>query len=155
MQFIKDWATGLVVISLVSSIVYLLSPSGQFEKQVKTAVSIILLVTITVPFFKIKSSDNAEVESYVAFTENDITVNEKGIVENFQDVTVEKITETLKASGFISVKVFCDAEINGNNELYIDEVTICISKDDSGDAQKIFEIIKEEYGIAAQVEVSD
>lgn len=155
MQFLKEWAIGLIVVSAISSIIFLLSPSGKFDKQVKTAVSIVLLAVTVYPFFNVKLSDIDVSEDITSFEGNNIQQTENGALNNFRDVLIENVSETLRNSGYEPTEIVCEAEINEENELKVNNITVYINEADSENISSIVNLIRNEYGIVAQIEVSN
>ena len=49
MEYIKQWALGLVLTSVIGTVILIISPSGAMEKQVRLAVSLVLLIMFVKP----------------------------------------------------------------------------------------------------------
>ncbi len=153
MQFIKEWTMGLVIISSVAAVVFLLAPAGKFEKTLRTSVSIVLLVVMLKPFIILKTP---EVLMNDFYTEYETTpVAGEDMVKHFRDILENKILNTLSDAGYILNDVKSEIIINNENEVSIKSVTLFITEEESKNSDLISEIIENEYGIIAQIEVMD
>ncbi len=155
MQIIKEWGAGLITISVVAAVILLLTPKGSSEKHVKTAVSIVLLVTIIRPLISLKFSDE-DVFGSISFSETTDSLSDgnSGIAELFEKGFDDKIMNTLIEHGMTIDSVKSDVAVNENNEIYVTEVTIYIEEKYYDDKDTVLKIIKDEYGIIARTEVS-
>ena len=153
MQFIKEWATGLVVISIVAAVVFLLAPAGKFEKTLRTAVSIVLLIVIVKPFINLKMP---EVQINDFYPEYDgTTIDSENLINHFNNVLENQIIKRLSDAGYNINDVESEIEINNKNEVSVKQVSVYVTEEESKNSDSILKIIKDEYGIIAQVEVRD
>lgn len=151
MDFIKDWALGLILISAVGTVIIMLSPSGSIERHVKMAVSIVMLTVCISPFlsgFKNVDIIDFEYETYAAETDNYM----EHMASLFKDELSGKINTSLKTIGIETEKIEIDLSYIENN-ISVQKVVIFIDKQYEKDSDKINKQIKEEYGIIAETEV--
>lgn len=154
MEFIKNWALGLVVASIAGAVVLILAPNSTIEKQVKTAVSLFLLVAFVQPFFGgIDLKSIFEIEDIVINNEESVDLN-KTLLEQMKLELKGRIEEVLDSVGIKAEKINIDIIINENNEMQIKEVNIVVDKSHLGYKNQIEEQIKEKLGVFAEVEVN-
>lgn len=154
MEFIKNWALGLVVASIAGAVVLILTPTSTIEKQVKTAVSLFLLVAFVQPFFGgIDLKSIFDIEDIVVNNEESVDLN-KTLLEQMKLELKGRIEEIIDSIGIKAEKINIDIIINENNEMQIKEVTIGVDKSHLGYKKQIEEQIKEKLGVFAEVEVS-
>ncbi|KEK26119.1 stage III sporulation protein AF [Bacillus gaemokensis] len=72
MQFITEWIRNIIVFLLLATMLHLILPNSNLQKYVKFVVSLLLVVLILTPLFKLLQTDVSEVianfneEKYVA-----------------------------------------------------------------------------------------
>lgn len=153
MDTIRHWALGIVFVSIISTIVLLLSPSGSVEKQVKIAVSIVMLAVIVKPFVSGIQSENAVELEYETYTVN-TSCYEEYIASSFKTEIANRMMILLKEKGFEVKEVQIDVNFI-EDKISIEKVNIVIDDEYSGFKDEILEIVKKEYGIIAETEVVD
>lgn len=155
MQIIKEWGAGLITISVVAAVIMLLTPKGSSEKYVKTAVSIVLLVTMIRPIVSSKFSDEAVFDP-VSFSESEdsLSARKADLREMFAKGLDDRITDTLKKHSLSVDRVKSCVSVNDNYEVYVNEVVVYLKEEYYDDKETVLMIIKDEYGIIARTEVS-
>lgn len=155
MQIIKEWGAGLITISVVAAVIMLLTPKGSSEKHVKTAVSIVLLVTMIRPIVSSKFSDEAVFDP-VSFSESadSLPARKADLSEMFAKDLDDRITDTLKKHSLSVDCVKSYVSVNDNYEVYVNEVVVYLKEEYYDDKETVLMIIKDEYGIIARTEVS-
>lgn len=155
MQIIKEWGAGLITISVVAAVIMLLTPKGSSEKHVKTAVSIVLLVTMIRPIVSSKFSDEAVFDP-VSFSESadSLSARKADLSEMFAKGLDDRITDTLKKHSLSVDRVKSCVSVNENYEVYVNEVVVYLKEEYYDDKETVLMIIKDEYGIIARTEVS-
>ncbi len=151
MEAIKDWGIGIVLVSVVGTLVLLMSPDGSIEKQVRTAVSIVLLVTLVKPFlygFQIDNDFAVEYKDYSV----DIKTYENEFASIFSDQLGDKIQQSLQKKGIKPQKIEVDIKLE-NNKISVEGVVVIITDEFKSYQDKICETVKSEFGIIAETEV--
>lgn len=153
MEFIKQWALGLVLISVVGTVVLVLSPSGSIEKQVRITVSLVIMIMTVNPllqFFDIEKDFSLE---KAVVTENPNIDGEKYLIDAFKEDIKGRIMNLLKNSDIEVIGTEIDISVNGN-EVRIDRVKVNLAESSTERVTEVKDLIKNEYGIIAEVEVS-
>lgn len=153
MEFIKQWALGLVLISVVGTVVLVLSPSGSIEKQVRITVSLVIMIMTVNPllkFFDIKKDFSFE---KAVVTESPDIDGEKYLIDTFREDIQGRISNLLKDSEIEVIGTEIDISVNGN-EVRIDRVKVNLAESSTERVTEVKDLIKNEYGIIAEVEVS-
>lgn len=151
MDFIKDWALGLILISAVGTVVIMLSPAGSMEKHVKTAVSIVLLTVCISPFFT-RFEDmhiiDFEYETYTSEAENYSDL----MASLFKEELIQKIEASLKTIGIKVENIQIDLSYVENG-VSVQKVIVFIDKEHEKDSDEIQKHLKDNFGIIAETEV--
>lgn len=153
MEFIKQWALGLVLISVVGTVVLVLSPSGSIEKQVRITVSLVIMIMTVNPllqFFDIEKDFSLE---KAVVTENPNIDGEKYLIDAFKEDIKGRIMNLLKNSDIEVIGTEIDISVN-SNEVRIDRVKVNLAESSTERVTEVKDLIKNEYGIIAEVEVS-
>lgn len=155
MQIIKSWALSLVLISVLGSIVLILSPSGTVEKQLRTAVSLVMLVCLVNPFLSGFDNEIGFDESILQSVNDNVDFSENPLAEMFSADLENKIVEFLFTEGISVLKVEVEMHQNDNSEMTIEGLDVEVSSDYEDKKDEIYNLIREKYGIIATVEVID
>ena len=155
MHLIKGWALSLVLVSVLGSIVLILSPSGTVEKQLRTAVSLVMLVCLVSPFLSGFDNGNIFKEDVLQSINTNIEITENPVAEIFAENLENQIIDYLFQKGISPLSVLIKIHRNEYNDLQIDSVNISISVDDAENIDEIYNLLREKYGILATVEVVD
>ncbi len=153
MEAIRGWGIGIVLVSAVCTLVMLLSPSGSIEKQVRTAVAIVMLAVLVKPFLSGIQIENELIFEYEDYS-GDVEAYEDRIVSSFKMQIIDKIHRSLKEKGIKSEKIEVDIKLE-DNEISIERVRVGITEEFKTYQTEILEIIKNEFGIIAETEVVD
>lgn len=155
MEFIKSWTLGLVVASIVGTVILILTPNSTIEKQVKTAVSLFLLVSFIQPFFGgINLSGAFDAEDIETDYKESIDLN-KTVSEQMELNLKDRIEEIIDSIGIKANEINIDIIINENSEMQIQNVTVIVDESYLGYENQIEEQVEERLGIFAEVEVDD
>lgn len=151
MDVIRNWAFGLIIVSVIGTIVTILAPSGSAEKQVKIAVSIVMITACVSPFlsgFKYENPFDSEYDTYT------VKADDYGehIASVFKKDLNMKILAFLQKNGIKAenTEIYLSYE---DNEVAIQQVVVFVSEEHRNNSDKIRNLIKREYGIIAEVEV--
>ncbi|MBO9129704.1 stage III sporulation protein AF [Bacillus sp. 165] len=93
MQFITEWIHNIIVFILLATVITMLLPNSSMQKYVKFVVSLLLIVLILNPLFKLLHTDINEVIS--SFNDKAYVAN--GNVENLIDVKKKEIQASQRA----------------------------------------------------------
>lgn len=104
MQFITEWIRNIIVFLLLATILHLILPNSNLQKYVKFVVSLLLVVLILTPLFKLLQTDVNEVianfnqEKYVAggTTENSVDAKKKEIQASQRAYNLELMAVQMK-----------------------------------------------------------
>lgn len=153
MEIIKEFTVGLVVICIVGSVVLILTPEGVAEKQVKTAVSLMILLNFILPFYKnVDLNSMFDMQSYEEYKGATDTYDLP--VRMFKDRLELQINELLTANDIIVDKIEIYVHINDLSEILIDSVVIYLSQNEAEKSVVAESLIKETFGIICRTEVN-
>ncbi|WP_020061581.1 stage III sporulation protein AF [Bacillus sp. 123MFChir2] len=104
MQFVVEWIRNIIVFLLLATMLHMLLPNSNFQKYVKFVVSLLLVVLILTPLFKLFQTDiqdviaNASQEKYMAngSIENKISEKKKEIQASQRAYILEQMAVQMK-----------------------------------------------------------
>lgn len=153
MEFVKEWALGLVVAAIVGAVVLMLTPNSTIEKQVRTAVSLFLLIAFIYPFLSdIDISDIIDQTEMSYDVEKNSNITEI-ISSEMENQLKNKIEAVLSSVGIKAKEIKIDVSVNQANEMQVDNVKIIIDSDDDDYGMKIKNKLRDSLGLVAEVEV--
>lgn len=150
MELLKEFTVGLVVICVAGAIVIVLTPEGAMEKQVKTAVSLVMLLCFICPFCNTSVMNfdlDFDIETAVETSPDEL------LAESFKSELISKINYTLNNMGVEPRKIEADVHITDKNEILIEHITVYLSSDDFSKQENIKRFINEELGVLCRTEV--
>lgn len=153
MEYIKQWALGLVLTSILGTVVLVVSPSGSMEKQVRLAVSLVLLIMFIRPLVGLLDINEKDFEKGVVLTEGALHNTDEYFITAFKSELNNEIVKLIEDKGINVIKTETDVLINDAKEICVEGVVVFIV--DPDEASTVKDLIKSEYGIIAEVEVSD
>lgn len=153
MEFVKEWALGLVVAAIVGAVVLMLTPNSTIEKQVRTAVSLFLLIAFIYPFLS-----DIDISDIIDQTEMSYDVKKNSniteiISSEMENQLKNKIEAVLSSVGIKAKEIKIDVSVNQANEMQVDNVKIIIDSDDDDYGMKIKNKLRDSLGLVAEVEV--
>lgn len=149
MHFLNEWALGIVIASITSVIILILAPQGALFKQVRTAVSLFIMIAILYPFF---ISENIDTElSDFEFDKNTYSQldSENIIVSELKKELKNRIVSTLLAENIEVEKIEIDISINEENEMSVNRIKIEV--DEQYDEAMIKDLLYERSGLHVEV----
>ncbi|WP_028399152.1 stage III sporulation protein AF [Ectobacillus panaciterrae] len=93
MQFITEWVRNIIVFLLLATVLHMLLPNSKLQKYVKFIVSLLLIVLILTPIFKLLQTDIQEAIS--GFDQRKYVAD--GRVENLIDAKKKEIQASQRA----------------------------------------------------------
>ncbi|MEI4829214.1 stage III sporulation protein AF [Bacillus sp. FJAT-53711] len=93
MQFVVEWIRNIIVFLLLATMLHMLLPNSKLQKYVKFVVSLLLVVLILTPLFKLLQTDIQDVIANVS--EDKYVAN--GLVENKIDTKKKEIQASQRA----------------------------------------------------------
>lgn len=153
MEYIKQWALGLVLTSVIGTVILVLSPSGSTEKQVRLAVSLVVLIMFIRPLVGLFDINEGDFESNGILKESTPYDEDDRFITAFKNELNKKLVKLIEDQGVDVIETEIDVSVNKESEVSIDRVVVFISDPDKLSTVKT--LIKNEYGIIAEVEVSD
>ncbi len=147
METIHSWALGLCAAAVVGSAAAVLTPSGTFEKSIKTVISVFLICALIMPLFK----ENSALQSYLSINLDEAVKVDESISEQIYMQTEKyfknTVSEILKKNGISFKDIVIEIEA-AEDTVNVKSVTV-ISPD--REAQAVRDILKNEAGIDADV----
>ncbi|PEA56294.1 stage III sporulation protein AF [Bacillus pseudomycoides] len=104
MQFVVEWIRNIIVFLLLATMLHMLLPNSNLQKYVKFVVSLLLVVLILTPLFKLFQTDiqdviaNASQDKYIAngSIENKISEKKKEIQASQRAYILEQMAVQMK-----------------------------------------------------------
>ncbi|MFD0767943.1 stage III sporulation protein AF [Bacillus sp. CGMCC 1.60114] len=104
MQFVVEWIRNIIVFLLLATMLHMLLPNSNLQKYVKFVVSLLLVVLILTPLFKLLQTDikdviaNVSQDKYVAngLIENKIDTKKKEIQASQRAYILEQMAVQMK-----------------------------------------------------------
>ena len=153
MENIKQWALGLVLTSVIGTVVLVLSPSGPMERQVRLAVSLVLLIMLVRPLTGLLDIKDTGFENNGILKESTSYASDDYFIVAFKNELNNKLVELIENEGIDVIETEIDVSVNDAKEVAVEGVVVFIA--DTNEISTVKNLIKNEYGIIAEVEVSD
>ena len=153
MEYIKQWALGLVLTSVIGTVVLVLSPSGSMGKQVRLAVSLVLLIMLVRPLTGLLDIKDTSFKNNGILNENASYASDDYFVVAFKNELNNKLVELIENEGINVIETKIEVSVNDEKEVAVESVAVFIA--DTNEISTVKNLIKNEYGIIAEVEVSD
>lgn len=150
MELIKEFTVGLVIVCIAGAVVIVLTPEGAMEKQVKTAVSLVMLLCFIYPFC---SGIDLDFDSDLTLESDVEIVPEELLLKSIESKLISDITVYLSNNGVEEVSIEIDMHISEGNEILIESVTVLLDYKDIGKQEYVKSLIKDKFGIICQTEV--
>lgn len=153
MEYIKQWALGLVLTSVIGTVILVVSPSGSMEKQVRFAVSLVILIMLVRPLTGLLDIKDISFENNGILNENASYASDDYFVVAFKNELNNKLVELIENEGINVIETEIEVSVNDEKEVAVESVAVFIA--DTNEISTVKNLIKNEYGIIAEVEVSD
>ena len=153
MEYIKQWALGLVLTSVISTVILAVSPSGSMEKQVRFAVSLVILIMLVRPLTGLLDIKDTSFKNNGILNENASYASDDYLVVAFKNELNNKLVELIENEGINVIETEIEVSVNDEKEIAVESVAVFIA--DTNEISTVKNLIKNEYGIIAEVEVSD
>ena len=150
MELIKEFTVGLVIVCVTGAIIIILTPEGSIEKQVKTAVSLVMLLCFIYPFcsgIEIDFSFDIPIE-----TESEIS-SEELFIDTFRNQLISDIKEYLSENDINVSNIEITMHTTDENEILIESVTVYLFADSKPETEITQQLIKNKFGIDSRAEV--
>ena len=153
MEYIKQWALGLVLTSVIGTVILVASPSGSMEKQVRFAVSLVILIMLVRPLTGLLDIKDTGFENNGILKESTSYASDDYFIVAFKNELNNKLVELIENEGIDVIETEIDVSVNDAKEVAVESVAVFIA--DTNEISTVKNLIKNEYGIIAEVEVSD
>ena len=157
MDFIKEWAVGITLISFAGGIVFILLPKGNTAKTVKSVVSVIIIISCALPFLGGKKFETGFYVENLSEGYDDydfLRVIDRQQLEFVEERLKNEIEKILKKYSAEAVKIRFDDNINGEGRIEINKVTVYLREKYSYLDSNIHDDIFSVLGIENEVIVS-
>lgn len=131
-QWISNWAQGIVIAVIISTIVEMVLPNGNIKKYIRTVMGIYIAFVIISPFFTKITGKNIKIS--FAEMENTSKLNNYSIDTNSYIETTyinsmkDKITNTIQENGYTVSNIEIIIDKTDENYGNINEINLQISK---------------------------
>ncbi|WP_226667596.1 stage III sporulation protein AF [Metabacillus litoralis] len=124
MSFLTEWITNIIVFILLAVVIDLLLPNSSMQKYAKMVISLLLIIVIINPIFKLFSKDMNDVLSEFTITSASENENTKNLIE-FQkkEIQASQRAYILKQMA-VQMKTMADEELVDKYDVMIDKVLL-------------------------------
>lgn len=147
MDTVKQWVLVVVIAAAAGTIVLILSPDGNINKSVRTAISLFLIVSMIMPFSKGIDLDLSNIISESDVEQPDMN---DAIIEQMKMVLTDEIQKILTENGIKAEEINIDMNIK-ENEIAVNQIEI--TAHGSENINKAEKRIREETGATVKIEV--
>ncbi|PGT87645.1 stage III sporulation protein AF [Bacillus sp. AFS040349] len=122
MSFLTEWITNIIVFILLAVVIDLLLPNSSMQKYAKMVISLLLIIVIINPIFKIFSADKNEVLSEFRLQASSEGENGKNLIE-FQkkEIQASQRAYILKQMA-VQMKTMAEEELVQSYDVMIDTI---------------------------------
>ena len=92
MQAVKEWAVGMCAAAIAGAVVKVLTPSGSFEKSVKTVVAVFLLCAMILPFCGSKTAS----QRYISTNFDEAELTEQALNDEISRQTAQYLKNSIE-----------------------------------------------------------
>ena len=146
-EWISNWAGGIVVAVIIGTVIEMILPSGNSKKYIKVVIGIYVLFTIVSPVITkftgetIEVSDILDLDKYVEEAEdvaiqNNIQSNNQ-IIEVYSSGIKEDLKAKIEAKGYMVNSI--DIGIANDESYSITDITIDVEKEEKVDGNEMVE----------------
>ena len=149
-DWISNWAGGIIIAVVIGTIIEMLLPEGNLKKYIKVVIGIYVLFTIVSPIItkftgrKIEVSDVLDLSQYVKEAEDMTKVqntmqsdNESNIKSIYLDGLKSDMKEKIKSKGYNVNSI--DINISNDDNYKILGITLNVNKIEEEDADNVVE----------------
>jgi len=128
MSFLTEWITNIIVFILLAVVIDLLLPNSSMQKYAKMVISLLLIIVIINPIFKILSADMNEVLSEFRLQTSSEGENGKNLIE-FQkkEIQASQRAYILKQMA-VQMKTMAEEELVQSYDVMIDTIHLSENK---------------------------
>ena len=151
MHWVKQWALGICVFSVIVSVMKMIVPGKSLAKSMSLSVRLFLLLIIIWPFADMSSEwESVYLQTEAAFYQNDYDMTETALIlacENLQN----QISLTLQNENIPYSKVIVQLHIENDNRISFCEVIVVTDTQETA----VKQVIQDHYGLEATVKKVD
>lgn len=158
-DFLSNWAQGIIVAVIIATIIEMILPNGSSKKYVKVVVGIYILFTIISPIITKFSSDNINIndildtkayEEQMAKSDEDISKkieenNNRTIKDIYQSNLESDIKAKLKDKGYEVLNTYI--QIRDDENYTIEFISLSLDKKETEESNQVRNIEIEEVNI--------
>lgn len=158
-DFLSNWAQGIIVAVIIATIIEMILPNGSSKKYVKVVVGIYILFTIISPIITKFSSDNINIndildtkayEEQMAKSDEDISKkieenNNRTIKDIYQSNLESDIKAKLKDKGYEVLNTYI--QIRDDENYTIEFISLSLDKNETEESNQVRNIEIEEVNI--------
>ena len=152
MDFLRQWAIGLIICGIGATVISLISPRGTMEKTLRAVIGIFIVSAVCMPLQKLKKADEVlpafsfDGEAY--FNQN----LEKQMLEACRETVGKVIDKTAKDMNIAEYDVDADIQMDANCCIIIQHIHIKTYTCDSGTAAELEAVLQNKLGVSVAVE---
>lgn len=144
MEFLTDWITNIILFILLAIVIDLLLPSSTMQKYAKIVISLLLIVVIINPIFKLFQADMNEILAELS-TNSESDSNMKNLIEMQKSEIQASQRAYILEQMAVQMKEMAEEELVKNYEVTIDHIRLSQSDEakeiDSGKDLQHVEVI--------------
>ncbi len=152
MESVKNWILTIVTAAVAGSVILMISPTGNMQKNVKTVISLFLLMAFMLPMAR-GAIPQFDWDDTLVISENSIFENSDQILRGITSSEVENsVAEILNDNNIAYYDIDAQFTIN-DNEINITKIVIELNTNNSVTVETVKSVIKEELGNDVDIEV--
>lgn len=148
MDKIKQWIITIILCSVIVAVVNILTPDSSVKKTMKIIVASFLICAFLSPFIQGEEidfeEDLPEFSMYYSSLSLDIT---ETMIEETEKSTINIISDIITQEEAVYSDIQVNAEVNDENVIFIDSVTITLDDEYKSKEKDISEKIKSMFNV--------
>lgn len=148
MDKIKQWIITIILCSVIVAVVNILTPDSSVKKTMKIIVASFLICAFLSPFIQGEEidfeEDLPEFSMYYSSLSLDIT---ETMIEETEKNTINIISDIITQEEAVYSDIQVNAEVNDENVIFIDSVTITLDDEYKSKEKDISEKIKSMFNV--------
>lgn len=148
MDKIKQWIITIILCSVIVAVVNILTPDSSVKKTMKIIVASFLICAFLSPFIQGEEidfeEDLPEFSMYYSSLSLDIT---ETMIEETEKNTINIISDIITQEEAVYSDIQVNAEVNDENVIFIDSVTITLDDEYKSKEKDISENIKSMFNV--------
>lgn len=155
MTQVQQWAGGLCLLILVTTVIQYILPGGVMQRSVKLVLGGFVVLGVIVPLTQLVSSNSWELpnfeQSATMTIDTYITQTNTRILEQAEGNVAAVIADQLAQRGISAENIAVNMDSNEDNSIVIEKAVVTLSSEDTANAEEIRERLQNILEIPVEV----